>query len=117
MIIVGKVKELDKVKDYSSEIKEKIREQVEILDNCYGENRDLKKDLGGYIAIIQSKKDIEVLKQEHLDIYKDIAEFQIVLQEDVKEKWLYVLFTLSSDYVIGIIGSNQVLEEEKIQVE
>ena len=45
MIIVGKVKELDKLKDYSSEIKEKIREQVEILDNCYGENRDLKKDL------------------------------------------------------------------------
>ena len=116
MIIVGKVKELDKVKKYSSKIKEKIREQVQILDNCYGENRNLKKDLGGYIAIIQSKEDIEALKQEHLDIYKDIAEFEIVLQEDVNEKWVYILFTLSSDYVIGIIGSTKIIEEEKIQM-
>lgn len=117
MIIVGKVKELDKVKDYPTEVKEKIREQLEILDNCYGTDRNLKKDLGGYIAVVESKEDIKILQKEYLDIYQEIPEIQLELEGDTQEKWLYLLYILSSDYAIGIIGNTKIIEEDRLQVE
>ena len=40
----------------------KIEETVAILNFYYGENRDVDKNLGGYVLLIESEKDFESLK-------------------------------------------------------
>lgn len=49
-----KLKELKR--KYSKEVLEEAEKIIRLLDNNYGANRDIDKDLGGYILLLESKE-------------------------------------------------------------
>ncbi|XZJ10840.1 hypothetical protein ACSXDQ_10150 [Clostridium perfringens] len=62
-------KQLGKLSDYPVEVIKSISETIDILNESYEENRDVDKDLGGYVLVVESVKDVKELKNEML---KDI---------------------------------------------
>nr|WP_320024558.1 hypothetical protein [uncultured Acetobacterium sp.] len=65
-----------------------------ILDDAYGTNRDLKKDLGGYVVLLESPNDIESLK-DTVNVNLEAAIFEYI---DAVSGYLGCLLLLSSDY-------------------
>lgn len=104
MICVGKVKELDKVKHLPMSVVEKINELVQVLDNEYGPERDINRDLGGYVAVVEQAGDITQLKKSNLDIEAEIPEWvdEVVVEGNIV--WTVALFILSDDYSIVVVS-------------
>lgn len=50
------------------EVSETIRATIEVLDDNYGADRDIESDLGGYIVIAENIVDIEIMKQDKLQV-------------------------------------------------
>lgn len=48
-----------------------IKEQLNILDESYGTERNIYKDLGGYVLVLETKEDVIKVKE---NILKDIIE-------------------------------------------
>lgn len=65
-----------------------------ILDDAYGTNRDTKKDLGGYVVLLESSNDIESLKNT-INVNLETAIFEYV---DAMSGYLGCLLLLGSDY-------------------
>ena len=54
-------KQLRELSNYHIEVIKSISETVNILNENYGENRDVDKDLGGYVLIVESIEDVNVV--------------------------------------------------------
>lgn len=52
-------KQLEELNDYPVEVIKSISETIEILNENYGEARNVDKDLGGYVLVIESLEDIK----------------------------------------------------------
>ncbi|MGN0027058.1 MAG: hypothetical protein ACI33I_08680 [Clostridium sp.] len=93
-----KLKELN---DYQIEVINSIYEIIEILDENYGEERDVDNELGGYVLIGENIVDIEILKQDKLKGL--VPEYTDVIECKKGINWTYSLFLLSSDYAIVVV--------------
>ncbi|WP_322875287.1 hypothetical protein ACSXAL_11975 [Clostridium perfringens] len=62
-------KQLGDLSDYPIEVIKSIYETIDILNENYGENRNVDKDLGGYVLIVEGIEGVKVLKNGML---KDI---------------------------------------------
>ena len=58
--------QLKELKLYLVEVINNISDIIDVLDENYGVERNIKADLGGYIVIAENIVDIEILKQEKL---------------------------------------------------
>ena len=56
------IKRIKILKEYSIEI-------INVLDDNYGENRDIYKDLGGYVLVVESVEDVKELKNIYWKTY------------------------------------------------
>ena len=86
--------------NYPIELIKNTKEVISILNINYGENRDIKKDLGGYVVIAENIKDIKILKQDKLEGL--IPEYIDIIKCSEGVNWTSSLFLLSSDYAIVI---------------
>lgn len=110
MIKVGKVKEAQHVTGLPIEVQEEIKELLVILDSEYGADRDVDKDLGGFVALIEVKQDFELLRQDYyLDITEQKPEWMMTIETGVGEQWLQALFVISNDYSIVLVGAKDQL--------
>lgn len=114
MIKIGTVKEMDKVKTLPIKVVEAIRDSLVILDEVYGAERNIERDLGGFVLIIENEKDIEAVKRMNLDIYKDIPEYVDKVLISLEEVWIKVLFLLSNDYTVVIVGKESIIQMNKL---
>ena len=80
-------------------IQEKIHEVLVILDDCYGVNRDVQKDLGGYVMVLESQEDVEALK-DCMNVNLEAETFEYV---DDLSGYLGCLLLLGSDYHIYFV--------------
>ena len=64
MIKIFSKEQLRKVINYPEEVIDSIYEIIEILDDNYGQNRNIYNDLGGYVLVAENIVDIEIFKQE-----------------------------------------------------
>ncbi len=87
------------------EIIESIRKTVFILNENYGEERDIELDLGGYVVIAENIVDIEILKQDKLQGF--IPEYTDVIKCSEGVNWTSSLFLLSSDYAIVVVTTEE----------
>lgn len=62
---VSKVSDLTEI-NLDSKVISTIEEQLSILDENYGLERDIDTDLGGYVLVAENIIDIEILKQDKL---------------------------------------------------
>ncbi|GAA0089555.1 hypothetical protein ACV3XI_09555 [Clostridium perfringens] len=97
--------QLGELKDYHMEVIKSISETIEILNKNYGEIRDVDKDLGGYVLIVESMEDIKDLKNEMLkDILSEYTD-EIIYSEGVND--ISSLFLLSSDFSVVVIADEE----------
>ena len=116
MIKIAKMIDMVKAeKVIPQKVKESIEETLTILDEMYGEDRNVENDLGGYAVILESKKDIDKLKTVHLDIYKDFPEVVEKIEVSKDVSWIKLTFLLSSDYAIIVVGNAEVINYNRIQ--
>ncbi|WP_243289591.1 hypothetical protein WHY21_14635 [Clostridium perfringens] len=94
-------KQLRDLSDYPIEVIKSISETIEILNENYGESRDLDKDLGGYVLVIEILEDIKELRNGMLkDILPEYTN-EIMCSEGVN--YTSSLFLLSSDFSVLVI--------------
>ena len=87
------------------EIIESIRKTVFILNENYGEERDIELDLVGYVVIAENIVDIEILKQDKLQGF--IPEYTDVIKCSEGVNWTSSLFLLSSDVAIVVVTTEE----------
>lgn len=101
---VSKVSELIGLK-LESNLVNAIEEQLKILDENYGANREVYNDLGGYIVIVENIVDIAILKQDKLQGL--IPEYTDIIECSEGANWTSSLFLLSSDYAIVVVCTEE----------
>ena len=98
-------KQLGDLSNYPIEVIQSISEIIEILNENYGENRDVDKDLGGYVLVVESIEDVKELKNGILkDILPEYTD-EIICSEGVN--YTSSLFLLSSDFSVVVIAEEE----------
>ena len=102
--------QLKLLKGYPKEVVGSVNENIRILNDNYGSERNVDKDLGGYIQLIQSLDELQTLKngilQGLIEEYSD--EICTTENGDVYNLTLYIA---SSDYNIMVITKNEMTDE------
>lgn len=97
--------QLEELRDYPIEVINSISENVEILDDNYGANRNIDNDLGGYVVIAENIVVIEILKQGKL--LGVIPEYTDIIKCSEGVNWTSSLFLISSDYAIVVVCTEE----------
>lgn len=112
MIKIVTSKEMKQVSNLPKEVKNDIVETLGLLDCMYGAKRN-DRDLGGYVVMLESKKDIEWLKKEaYLDIYNDYPE----MMDRLSDEWIRLVFLMNSDFSIVVYGTKKLIELDKVKL-
>ncbi|WP_394861370.1 hypothetical protein [Clostridium perfringens] len=98
-------KQLVELSYYPVEVIKSISETIDILNENYGENRNVDKDLGGYVLIVESIEDVKELRNGMLkDILPEYTD-EIICSEGVN--YTSSLFLLSSDFSVVVIADEE----------
>ncbi|HAT4363255.1 hypothetical protein P3F01_09360 [Clostridium perfringens] len=98
-------KQLKQLNEYPIEVIKSIFETIEILNENYGESRDIDKDLGGYVLVVESVEDVKELKNGMLkDVLPEYTD-EIICSEGVN--YTSSLFLLSSDFSVVVIAEEE----------
>ena len=97
--------QLKELKSYPVEVINNISDIIDVLDENYGVERNIKADLGGYVLIAENIVDIEILKQDKL---KGLApEYTDVIEVINGENYTSSLYLLSSDFSIVVVCTEE----------
>ena len=102
---VYKQSKLNELNNIPVEVIESIKVTIDILNENYGENRDIEADLGGYVVIAENIVDIEVLKQDKLQGL--IPEYADIIECSRGINYTSVLYILSSDISIVVVCTEE----------
>lgn len=72
MIKIGTKKDLTKISHLPMNIQNAICEDVEILDNFYGESRNIDVDMGGFVVVCDKDEKLDIV---HFDKNFDAPEY------------------------------------------
>lgn len=97
--------EVEELKKFSTEVINSILKDIQILNENYGEERDIDNDLGGYIIIAENIVDIEILKQDKLQCL--VPEYTDVIEVINGENYTSSLYLLSSDFSIVVVCTEE----------
>ena len=97
--------QLKELKSYPVEVINNISDIIDVLDENYGVERNIKADLGGYVLIAENIVDIEILKQDKLKGLR--AEYTDMIECSEGVNWTSSLFLLSSDFSIIVITTEE----------
>ena len=102
---VYKENQILEVNNIPSEVIESIKVTIDILNENYGEDRDVEADLGGYIVIVENIVDIKIMKQDKLQGL--IPEYTDIIECSEGVNWTSSLFLLSSDFSIVVVTTEE----------
>ena len=102
---VYKENQILEVNNIPSEVIESIKITIDILNENYGEDRDVEADLGGYIVIVENIVDIKIMKQDKLQGL--IPEYTDIIECSEGVNWTSSLFLLSSDFAIVVVTTEE----------
>ena len=97
--------QLVKLNSIPVEVIEFVREIIVILNEAYGEDRNVESDLGGYVLIAENIVDIEILKQDKLQCL--VPEYTDVIEVITGENYTSSLYLLSSDFSIVVVCTEE----------
>ncbi|EDT13655.1 hypothetical protein [Clostridium perfringens] len=101
-------KQLVDLSNYPVEVIKSISETIEIFNENYGETRNVDKDLGGYVLVVESEEDVKELKNGMLkDILPEYTD-EIKCSEGVN--YTSSLFLLSSDFSVVVIAEKEIFK-------
>lgn len=97
--------QLVKLNSIPVEVIEFVREIIVILNEAYGEDRNVESDLGVYVLIAENIVDIEILKQDKLQCL--VPEYTDVIEVMNGENYTSSLYLLSSDFSIVVVCTEE----------
>ena len=97
--------QLVKLNSIPVEVIEFVREIIVILNEAYGEDRNVESDLGGYVLIAENIVDIEILKQDKLQCL--VPEYTDVIEVMNGENYTSSLYLLSSNFSIVVVCTEE----------
>ena len=97
--------QLVKLNSIPVEVIEFVRELIIILNEAYGEDRNVESDVGGYVLIAENIVDIEILKQDKLQCL--VPEYTDVIEVMNGENYTSSLYLLSSDFSIVVVCTEE----------
>lgn len=97
--------QLVKLNSIPVEVIEFVRELIVILNEAYGEDRNVESDLGGYVLIAENIVDIEILKQDKLQCL--VPEYTDVIEVINGENYTSSLYLPSSDFSIVVVCTEE----------
>ena len=103
MIKIAHVREVEAFRGLPSEVVDVIRDAVTILDIEYGEHRDVDHGDGGYVLIIESKDELERLKDIHIDVKTAIPEYVDRIKCNDGQVFASTLVLLSNDFGVIVV--------------
>lgn len=92
---------------YSNEMLKEAEEIIILLDENYSQYRELK-DMGGYIAILESKEDVAKIKANSIKGLR--PEYTDIIKSDDGIDYYSSLFLLSDDYSIVVFSTKELHE-------
>ena len=95
----------NQLKGYPIEVISNVLDVINVLGENYGANRDIEKDLGGYIVIAENIVDIEILKQDKLQGL--IPEYADMIECSRGINYNSILYILSSDFAIVVVTTEE----------
>ena len=102
---VGKLSHLSEM-SLETEVANIIEEQLNILDESYGIERNIDADLGGYV--LETKDDVIEAKD---NIVKDIIpEYVDNIECEGGKQYCLSLFLLSSDYAVVVVATKELMD-------
>lgn len=113
MIKIAHVKEAENLK-IPQEVVDETKEIATILDEEYGVNRDVDGGNGGYILLIEARKDFEKLMEIYIDIEEVIPEYVDRIAVKEGEDWINSLIIMSSDYTVSILSRISIMPQNLI---
>lgn len=107
---IWKEEQMKLLKNYPKECVDSVNETIGILNDSYGVDREVDQDLGGYIQVIESLKELKSLKDGILQGLVEEYSDEICTTEngDVYNSTLYIA---SSDYNVVVITKNEMTNE------
>ena len=95
----------NQLKGYPIEVISNVLDVINVLGENYGANRDIEKDLGGYIVIAENIVVIEMLKKDKLQCL--VPEYTDVIEVINGENYTSSLYLLSSDFSIVVVCTEE----------
>lgn len=102
---IYKKNQLLEVNNIPSEVIESMKVTIDILNENYGDNRNIESDLGGYVVIVENIVDIKIMKQDKLQGL--IPEYTDIIECSEGVNWTSSLFLLSSDFAIVVVTTEE----------
>lgn len=85
-----------------------IEEQLNILDEGYGVERNIDAELGGYVLVLETKDDIIEVKE---NILKGIiTEYVDDIECEGGKQYCLSLLLLSSDYAVIVVATKELMD-------
>ena len=85
-----------------------IEDQLKTLDESYGVERNIYKDLDGYVLVLETKEDVIKVKE---NILKDIIEEYVDnIECEGGKQYCLSLFLLSSDYAVIVVSTKELMD-------
>lgn len=107
MIKISKVSDLIGM-ELEVNVASAIEEQLNILDESYGAERNVDADLGGYVLLLETKNDVIEVKE---NIFKGIiAEYVDDIECEGGKQYCLSLFILSSDYAVIVVATKELMD-------
>ena len=104
---VGRLSHLSEI-NLEGEVAKIIEQQLNILDESYGIERNIDADLGGYVLILETKDDVIEAKE---NIVKDIIpEYVDNIECEGGKQYCLSLFLLSSDYAVFVVATKELMD-------
>lgn len=104
---VGRLSHLSEI-SLKGEVAKIIEQQLNILDESYGIERNIDADLGGYVLILETKDDVIEAKE---NIVKDIIpEYVDNIECEGGKQYCLSLFLLSSDYALVVVATKELMD-------
>lgn len=101
---ISKVSDLIEIKLECNIISD-IEDKLNILDDNYGENRNVDIDLGGYALVLETKEDVIEARKNKLQGL--IPEYTDIIECSEGVNWTSSLFLLSSDFAIIVVTTEE----------
>ena len=105
LYIVGTQKEAEKLQGLlPEEVLAEVTRIAKILDDNYGEDRDVLEEDGGYVCIVENDTDVAELNAKH---EVDLSEVTPEICTKISDGWLNGLILCSNEFGINVICSTQ----------
>ena len=101
---IGTKKDCEALTGLPPPVHGKIEETIALLNFYYGENRNIDKDLGGYVLLIETQEDLkEIKKFLSMDSKDIVSEFTDIIKWNGENVYTISLMLISNDFSVSLI--------------